>query len=525
MSSTWNRMKRFLGTAVPTSIAVLAMGSGVAHAQTTLWELDGSDTLTEVILNAITQSHASIHYNNKGSGQAEKNMASLTDARFLQGIGPMSRNFTTAVLQAHSVDPDNWAPTDANVLALDAGLVCVGTKASTGYCPNISAPLVTTDDPSLAAPNSDLAVVMAGYPKDCFNLPAGSVCTATSKGTTEECAHPKRLDALTRINNCQGGNRIDHLYRRDDSSGTQDTFREHLQTKYWCNGRSKGPSNLDNEDLDPIRRPCIGADLADDGVTVTNKRQSRCTFYPLNITCTAQSPVAVHHDATYGDIKCTQGLIVALSETDVGSKDITLSIANRAAADANGFTMGLIGHACVEAAGKNGDASGTKINTITYEDDNIRAGQYMLSRRLFLQRNPNYLNYPGAFAARNTEEMKLFNWATNRCNIKQIVIDAGFLPPLDVCGAACDNPQNISCLAPTSGVSTPDQNVGAEGEAALGSSNKNPCVADGLVKTSGTCPVIPPQPATYKCNIGPKCSPASHTCNLDSTLLSGTCAP
>ncbi|HEX7505459.1 MAG TPA: hypothetical protein VF550_01725 [Polyangia bacterium] len=497
MSSAWNRMKRILGTAVPTSIALLTLSSGVAQAQTT-FIIEGSDTLTEVIRNSITASGAHLTYNNIGSGQAEKDMATLSGANLLEGIGPMSRNFVQSVITAHPT----WAPTDQNVLALDAGLLCLANIG--GRCPNISAPLANSANPAIAAPNSDLAIVMAGYPAGCT---PGTTCTNTSKGTTAECANPERLAALARLTGCQGVNRIDHLYRRDDKSGTQDTFREHLQTNLWCNGKSEGNnglagSNLNNEDLDPVRRPCIGAD--------STKAQSRCTYYPLSTTCVAGSPNIT--DPTYGTLKCTQGLVVALSENDPGSKDITMSIANRIASDLNGFTMGLIGHACVDVPG--GVTAGTNINTVTYEDGNIRAGQYMLSRRLFLQRNPAGTGDAG----RDAQENALFTWATNRCQIHDIVVAAGFLPPLATCTDACSDPNNITCLSPDPGVGTPKQNIGAETTACNAS---YPCVATGSTCSTGNCSVIPVLGSGSKCNVGAKCT--SGVCTLDATLLSGLC--
>lgn len=505
MSSTWNRMRGIIGAAVPTSIALLAFTSGTAQAAFTI---EGSDTLTEVIQHSITLSGANLFYNNVGSGQGEKDIATLSGWAVHEGIAPMSRNFVPTVLSAHPT----WAPTDQNVLALDAGLLCVANIG--GRCQNITAPLADSANPAIAAKNSDLAVIVAGYPAGCT---PGTPCTNNSKSTTAECAHPERLAALARLTSCQGVNRIDHIYRRDDKSGTQDTFREHLQINTWCNGKSEGNlnaagSNLKDEDLDPIRRPCIGADAT--------KAVAACTYYPLKTQCTAGA--ADITDPTYGTIKCTQGLLVALSENDPGSKDHTMSIANRVAADTNGFTMGLIGHACVDIAG--GLNTGTSINTVTYEDGNIYAGQYMLSRRLFLQRNPEFVD-PAGDVGRVAEETKLWNWATNRCNIRQTVIDAGFLPSLASCSSACSDPTIITCATADPGVGTPKQNIGAELEAIPASGNAYPCVADGSIKSDGVtgCPVLPALATGYKCNLGPKCSAGAHVCSLDATLLSGVC--
>ena len=506
MSSSWNRMKGILGAVIPTSIAVLAISSGTAQAAYTV---EGSDTLTEVIRNAITASGANLYYNNVGSGQAETNMRNV--GNYLQSIGPMSRNFVSSVLTGATTS--NWAPTDVNVLALDAGII--GVANISGRCQNVSLPLQNSADPTIAQITTDMSIILSGYPK---NGPG-----TKSLATTAECAHPERLAALARLTSCQGVNRIDHIYRRDDKSGTQDTFREHLQMDRWCNGKSEGNtnlpgSNLKNKDLDPIRRPCIPG-----GPTTA---VSTCTYYPTTSQCVYGDPAISFGNAKYtstvdyGPIKCTQGLVVALSENDPGAKDITMSIANRIAADLNGFTMGLGGKALVDLPGA--PNVGTNVNTVTYEDGNIRAGQYMFARRLFLQRNPTFLSAPwNGDPARKTAEDVLWTYATNRCAMRQIILDAGFLPPLATCSDPCTDPLNITCLTAEAGVGTPKMNIGAERDLCDGS---HPCVADGATCPTAAgayCAPIPAQATNYSCNVGPKCT--NGTCNLDGTLLTGTC--
>lgn len=532
MASTWNRMKRTVGIVFPTSMAVVAFGNGAALAQTTCpdvaippeqqalvgfpgymdsaqaaacnstyggcFRFDGSDTLTEVMQLAIDQSGACLTYINIGSGQGEKNIADLSGFTVHQGIAAMSRNFKPTVLPSYTV-------TDANAISLDAAVLAVANIG--GRCLNVNAPLQDPADPGFAQVTTDLSIILSGYP-------SGGVGTK-SKATTAECAHPERLAALARLTACQGVARIDHIYRRDDKSGTQDTIREHLQFDRWCNGKSGGDnnrpgSNLKNEDLDPIRRPCIGADAT--------KMATTCTYYPLKTKCNAGDPAL--NDPTYGELKCTQGLIVALSENDPGIKDITISMGSRIAQDLNGYTVGMAGLAVVMLDGA--PTAGTNINTVTFESSNIRAGQYMFSRRLFVQRdaNPTPQNGSESVADRRTEEDKLFTFITNRCNAEPINLTAGFLPPLAVCSDPCNDPLNITCLTAGAGVDTPAQNIGAE-TTACASGNKSPCVADGIVLTSGNCPPIPVLGSTYACNQGEKCG--SGTCNLDSTLLGGAC--
>jgi hypothetical protein len=588
MSTAWNRIAKMLGITIPTSIAMMALGSGVAWAQTT-YPLEGSDTLSEVIQNAISGSHARIKYNNLGSGQGEKDM--VHDSVYgaynnYQGIAPMSRNFTGQV-----ADPDcatrtpatcspptkpymghkDWLPTSDNVLGLDAGVLAL--KNQTGQCQDIAADLVDTADPQTAKMNTHLAVLLSGYPQSCETThpwPNTTGCTVKSTATTAECASPTRLKALDELVACTG-NRLDHIYRRDDNSGTQDTFREHLQFDRWCNGKSKGGTNsnpgsgvnLNNQDLDPIRRRCITSDYTypdpndptyidpltnQPRVVSGTKAPTTCTFYPLATKCGRPGDPTTITDPTYGTLQCTQGLVVALSETDFGSKDITISIGNRVQFGGNNMA-GLAGMASVNLDQQ--PTVGTTFNTVTYENDNVRAGQYMFSRRLFLQSKPrtgtpgNTVTVSGdPDTGRDVQEAVLFNWATNRCNIIDIVKNAGFLPPLDDCHQACNDPLNIACRTADFGIGTPNQNIGAEisGTVPAACDTTYPCVANGTVGsgtpvscggTGSNCPPIKADLGNgYACNVhdathaGPKCTGStSQTCALNSGLssLAGVC--
>lgn len=504
MAPTWNRMKRTLGIVLPISVGALALSAGDALAQGP-YQLEGSDTLTEVVTNAVTASGANIAlpYLNIGSGQGEKDLvtsdcpaAGITGAHFREGIAPMSRNVQQSVVT-------NCPQISGAVLGLDAAVMA--SRNFTGHCQDLAIPHLSTDV-GTADPNnqSDLSMIFYGYD------PAG---VASLKGTTAQCSHPNRIAALNRLTSCMGVNQISHIYRRDDNSGTQDTIREHLGVNLWCNGKSEGNlgvagSNMLNEDLDPIRRPCVGADAT--------HAQSRCTYYPTAQTCKFGDP-----DITvtgYGTVKCTQGLIVALSENDPGSKDITISIANRIANDTFNQTMGMAGRAMVELAGQ--PAAGLTVNTVTFTDSNVRAAQYMFSRRLFLQKNAN----GSGDAGRDTAENALYSWMTNRCNLDPIVRTAGFLSCFDDCTVACLDPNNLCCIPPLAGVGNKPQNIGAETNGSFTdlADNKHPCVANASVLASGaTCPPIPAEGSTFACNLSAKCT--SGTCTLDSSNLAGVC--
>jgi hypothetical protein len=315
-----------LGVAIPTAIVVVAMTSGAAWAQT--YVIEGSDTMTDLVNDAIAASGARLSYNNLGSGQAEKDMASLPGASVLQGIGPMSRNFVASVLSAHS----NWFPTDANVVCLDASVVSVNSSKA-AHCKDL-----TVETPITTGPISELAVLLGGYPAECRNNPAiggdrtscliqatGTPLTPTvaSKATIAECMDPVRIQAWNDLVGCEMVARIDHIFRLDDRSATQDTWPERLGFLRWCNGKSEGPDNLSNEDLDPIRTPCA----ASDWVTVADKttgsrRVTHCSYSPKGVQLAApinRRCVAGDADITVGGItyECTQGLVIALSQGDV----------------------------------------------------------------------------------------------------------------------------------------------------------------------------------------------------------------
>lgn len=465
MSSTWNRMRRTIGIAFPMSMGVVALSAGSAWAQTTT--LEGSDTLTQVVEQAIVKSGAALTYNNTGSGQGEKNLAAtcpaakISGAHFTQGIAPMSRNVQQAILD----NCPTIQPTSANVLGLDAAVFASGGFG--GHCQDLTVPHLATDvttadntawpaDPRV--PNtpfwhqSDLSIVFYGFD------PAGPT---NLKGTTTQCSAPERISALNRLIACNNNNAISHIYRRDDASGTQDTLREHMQVNYWCNGKSPGNlnnagSNLLNEDLDPIRRSCVTASAT--------RAATRCTYYPSNETCsgnTTKTITVTNKDGTtttLNNVPCTQGLIVALSESDPGQPDITLSIANRVNEDGFFGTMGMAGRAMVEQATLS-NVAGLTVNTTTFLDANVRGNQYMFSRRLFLEWNTSGTGDSGRDAA----EKKLKDYMTQPCNLDPIMRTAGFLSCYDDCTSAkCTDTSNLCCLGLTAGSGIPGQNVGAE---------------------------------------------------------------
>jgi hypothetical protein len=526
----------------------------VAHCNATYggcFVMAGSDTLTNIAQGAIAGAGACLSYHNVGSTQGEANMifgatGANTDGlsgraqTAYQGFAPMSRNFTSAILNDATIAGEGWAPAhpDSAVVGIDGAVITF--QPVTGQCVDLDDTYPSACTSACATPAahgvSALAVLISGNPA------SGTI----SNGTTAECSDPCRVCLVNYLASasCQPVNRIEHLYRRDDKSGTQDTFREKIAdpsgnpVKFWCNGKSEGNNslpggNIKNEDLDPIRRGCVAED--------STHAYSRCTYYPTAYTCKSGDPVLPANGtitvteptgASWDDvnkkwvettgsktyvnplntaISCTQGLMVALSENDPGSTDITVSIGNRVKNDPNGFSMGMAGGASQSLISPPNDA--VNINTITNDPGNVYPGAYKFSRRLFFQHNPTFVDNNGICTAnggiatvapcdtktgRTHEEGLVLAWASNACNLAPITEAVGFLDKFAYgCGDNCTSGSGsqqessiLTCLPPGYGVGTPKQNVGAETEVCPtcnGSDGKTyPFVGDG--KLYGGCP-------------------------------------
>jgi ABC-type phosphate transport system substrate-binding protein len=364
-------------------VALAAFGAaGAAWAQP--YVVVGSDTLSGPMKAAITASGANLAYQNLGSGSAEE---AILEGR--QSIAPMSRNFRESTLIAHPT----WTPAVKNVIGLDAVVVVV--KNGQQRCKNLS---LGTDpnDPKSAQENNLLQLVLGGV---------------GGEGTTLACADPARLQAIVDFTNCFVGlDRIEHFYRPDDRSGTAEVIKQKLKIKRFCNGAAPGPTNLNAADNDPVRYPCVPADDTR-AVTVCSD--------PYGNLCTAGTP------------DCTQGLVVALSEADPNTSDVTVSLSRRVKNDS--ASVAFAGRQAVKQP--QSPTNGVNINTISYAPQNIRLDQYMLSRRLYLMKTD-----PTSDPDRNLQEELFYDWATNpdneapgRCNMDPLMIQRGYVPCTDDC--------------------------------------------------------------------------------------------
>jgi hypothetical protein len=438
-----------------------ANGGIAAGGDGKCWSIRGSDTLFDIMTTAIDQARTDgggtttlalsakdLFYQGTGSGNAENAMKAATaTALGSQSIGPMSRNFRPSIIDPMSStytarDATNtasaghagtknteptagtgWYPNFANVVGLDAAVFVVkGTAALS----NITfLPFTDNTIPASAfdkAVTNNNSLTLAFGNGNAFNklnptvnysnIMSVILSGVDGSGTLIACSDPRRVQAIQDLTSFLGAPTINHFYRRDENSGTTDTFKDRIMVvpnttdnaRYpwtggrFCNGAAIGGItgttfqqgicsnnravqcttdancgtgakcwfNLNNPDYDPIRRPCV--DLGP-GFAPTS-----CTDLTTGLPCQPSD----------NNPNCTQGLIVTLSDQDlVGPTvtDITTSIGNRVGTG-DGSIMGYAGR---EAASSTFGTKSVAINTQAASDDKVRSSVYMLARRLFIQ--------------------------------------------------------------------------------------------------------------------------------------------
>jgi hypothetical protein len=497
--------------------ALLALASGRAAAQTAPppWNLSGSDTLELIMKDSISLAERTpngaggtfltpgqLVYVGGGSGTAETAMSNN-----VQSIGAMSRNLGSAVLTAHPT----WAAGVPNVIALDAAVIV--TRNSAGRIKNISTPDApnTAQNTRVAVPNVASAYT-EGVPGSGYTQLLQVILSGVDgSGSVAACADPRRVQAVTDFAALNNVVTIEHFYRRDDNSGTTNVFQDKLNVGRFCNGRARGVlgtvsttnPNLNNQDLDPIRRPCRSPGT---------RPATTCTNVSTGAFCAAADNAATPGCEATNTCPCTQGLVVALSGGDNATTlvDVTTTIADRVAADSAGQTFGYAGR---EAARQPGAPTNAPfINTTSYGDGVVRLDGYLLSRRLYLQRGADITSggTGGGGAPRVAAEAALFNFMTDpdgtsnpdgsqgRCNIEAIVKQHGFITCTSSCGtnptgnnlcAKAPFPAALSTLAnclPNSATGGPAWNFGAVTN--TGTTNQVCCSDGSTVVPGGTCP-------------------------------------
>lgn len=590
------------------------------------YHLKGSDTLFDIMTTAINNARAAsvpgaanLFYDGTGSGNAEAQMTynlgtgapvgGMALPLGVQSIGPMSRNFRPKFIDSAwssftaadgtssaKVGHASWAPSCYNVLGLDAAVVLTKGSGAGSSCKNLNFPAFTDAAISNAATtraNTNNTALPTSYnDASAFNNTSATVNYSNllmvilsgvdGSGSLAACSDPRRVQAVQDLAGCMGVGTIDHVYRRDDNSGTTDTFKDRIlivsnaDTRYpwiggrFCNAQSIGgiagatsqtgvcsstrtnttckkdsdcPSgevcqfNLNNQDFDPIRRPCVAAD--------GTHAPTSCTDMATGRPCQA------------GEANCTQGLVVALSDADPGSDSVTNSIGARVRNDLSGQSIGYAGREAV-LPGKG--TRGFTLNTIGFSDANVRKDAYLLSRRLFLQNalvagqpapdqpsdtaGPN-IGITGQGGSQLTAEQNLFAFLTDpngsmsgglpgRYQIDPIVKQFNFITcstdsSIDPCGL----PNNLCAKTPSAPVASPlsayvpngsfvsggsggAKSIDSQGNVWNGSSavpascsTGNFCVS-GASCSSGTCPTSSGRPAYAACSRDIDCASGLH---------------
>lgn len=251
--------------ATAAAMLVLGLGASSASAQS----LYGSDTLFNIMNNLVGQlgiAPADLIYAGGGSTGGQNALVANT-----QDIAPMSRFLNTAGCSG--------APAGAGCWRIGKDLLAVigndGQACTTGLVwSDAAAPVSLTVDPlangntTLECPNctgtggdqytfSDwrtvLRVLYAGQHATGTGTTANKICTSDVRATLVRSWTNLFKDGCA-TGACAGGLR--HAYRRDDLSGTTDSFLDLLQLQTisntpFCNGTER-------QDNDPIRRACDG---------------------------------------------------------------------------------------------------------------------------------------------------------------------------------------------------------------------------------------------------------------------------
>ena len=302
-------------SAIATFLFVLSAGATGVGAM----NMNGSDTmfdLTKCVITACKTAHPSstvdtITYVGGGSGTGESAMVNGTNTP-AQVIAPMSSKLSQAGA-CNTTNGSGGVQTEylhvamdgVSIIAPDAQIAGCGTLATTaaitvtsgsgdGTCPGCSGSTYTFTD------WKDLLKVLwggkhhdASGTRDCNSDVRNTIVASYGKvyQTPGSCTNA----------NCTS---IRHIWRRDDLSGTTDTFRSLIGINKptdnppgFCNGQ-------DGQDLDPIRVTC---DLLD--TTHTNPAEQVCGFdHKIGFLQSIVQPETAPDAIKYNSTACARGV-------------------------------------------------------------------------------------------------------------------------------------------------------------------------------------------------------------------------
>jgi hypothetical protein len=558
-------------------VVALLGAAATAQAQTAPpWTLSGSDTLENVMRESITAAETTpngtggtiltpglLKYGGGGSGTAETANTSNT-----QVIAPMSRNYKLTVM--NNDVQKAWAPQVQNVIAADAAVIV--TKQSTGRAKNLA--IANTFDAvsntNKADPNVSSAYVQgttgSGYTAIIQVILSG----IDGSGSFAACADPRRAQAIVDFAQANGVATVDTFYRRDDNSGTTSVFQDKMNVGRFCNGRAFGVlgsntfdstnPNLNNQDLDPVRRPCFNPGLLN-GV---QRQNVRCTWTAASVTggkqrgdfCTYLDNATFTGCEGTNSCPCTRGLVVALSRGETLPpdllSDVTLTIASRVGADSAKRSFGYAGRESVRQAQPplSIPTNAPFVNNTSYGDGVVQSDAYLLSRRLYVNFASTNTDATTGQAAEVAAETALYNFMTDpagtvnpdgsrgRCNIESIIRKWGFIPCTNNCSTnpsgnnicakkvtltlGVNNPTSVSTFpgAPSTTAAcfpnaTGGANTSVDFTASL-SGASGICCSTNAAPVGGACPASIPT--------GGLATASLLACANDSDCASGVCA-
>jgi ABC-type phosphate transport system substrate-binding protein len=230
-------------------------------------DLAGSDTLEDLAIALINTGTcgAGLNYVDGGSGRGETALINNT-----QQVAPMSRQVNTTTSAAcNGTGEGMFMAMDAISVVADSEQTesCGGTHARRGgfvfSAPNTVPVVATTPSGPPVGPFPDFGADWATKLRTLFSGDGSGSAASCNAGNRITLANDyKALFAggcagAGQANTCT---QVKHLYRRGDASGTTDLFKSLVGTAaggaaiaQFCNGN-------DQQDNDPIRRPCTSED-------------------------------------------------------------------------------------------------------------------------------------------------------------------------------------------------------------------------------------------------------------------------
>ncbi|MFZ5893510.1 MAG: hypothetical protein ACOY0T_20785 [Myxococcota bacterium] len=376
-------MKHVLALGTFTVVGASVTGAGALA-------LLGSDTM-EVLTNLVLNDTAAdcggtnntpagtLTYAGTGSTNGENAMIAAT-----QQISPMSRPLKASVCASNP----NYR---MNPVALDAISILVARREGTAGVVDsaYTAPVIT--DPtqktclgvkfSTGAPFNRIRAVFSG----------GDGTTATATGSAANCTSTFRTSILNNWTNftsstCgHAGNPIRHAFRRDDKSGTTDTFKSLVGVSGFCNGAATGLAG-GNQDLDPVRRTCHANEQ------VCSPNGDLGVVLAISVPATSPYPGAGAPPDTQADRQARyantefhrlhQSLTLAVGATACRRADSTEQIGCLVAVSP--YSTGFAGLEATKVSG----ATYLKVGNVTPSVKTIRAfgtsTAYPITRRLFV---------------------------------------------------------------------------------------------------------------------------------------------